>query len=93
MSLSMADIPRNFGYNTRLNVLDSNFHYRANGINLRSPDLLVVNILKGFGELPMILGHSDMNIRPLAVQNGYWIDSCIIAVSPTHRTIISISYI
>ena len=24
-----------------------------------------------------------MNIRPLAVQNGYWIDNCIIAVSPT----------
>lgn len=92
MSLGMADIPRNFGYNTRLDILDSNFHHRANGINLRSPDLLAVNILKGFGE-PMIWGHSDMNIRPLAVQNGYWIDNCIIAVSPTYRTIISISYI
>jgi hypothetical protein len=56
MSLSTADISRNFGYNTRLNILDSNFHHRANGINLRSPVLLVVKILKGFNELPRILG-------------------------------------
>jgi hypothetical protein len=82
MSLSTAYIPRNFGHNTRLNILDLNFHHRASGIILRSP-VLVVKILKGFRELLGFLVISAMNIRPLPVQNGkYWIDRGIIAVSP-----------